>query len=105
RVYLPTEAFNHHGYSEQDLENKVYNEAFINMMSEQAERAESLYQQALQYFRPEDAKALKAAEAMRKIYHALLDKMRADGFKVLNQRYSLSKFKKTTILLGSFLGK
>ncbi len=42
---------------------------------------------------------------MRKIYHALLEKMRADGFRVFNQRYSLSKAKKTAILLGTFLRK
>ena len=53
----------------------------------------------------EDAKALRAAEAMRKIYHTLLIKMRSDKFHVFSQRYSLSKAKKTSILISSLLGK
>ena len=47
----------------------------------------------------------KAAEAMRKIYHSLLIKMRADHFQVFTQRYSLSKAKKTGILLSTLIGK
>jgi phytoene synthase len=71
------------------------------MMSWHAERAETLYQEAIDYLQPEDGKPLKAAEAMRKIYHTLLQKMKSDGFRVFDRRYSLSKAKKASILLST----
>ena len=73
------------------------------MMAWQAERAEKLYQEALDHLPAEDAKALKAAEAMRKIYHTLLHKMKADGFRVFDKRYRISKARKTAILLSTLM--
>jgi len=105
RIYLPTEDFLRFNYSEEDLAAHTHDQRFIDMMTYHADRAEELYQEAIGYLQPEDAKALKAAEAMRKIYHALLQKMRADNFQIFIQRYSLSKAKKTAILLSTLIGK
>ncbi len=105
RIYLPLEDFARHGYSEHELAQHTHNAAFVSMMTEHADRAELLYQEALSYLQPEDTKALKAAEAMRKIYHALLTKMRNDNFHVFTQRYSLSKAKKTAILLSTLISR
>ncbi len=105
RVYLPMDDFSRFEYSEEELRAHVYNDPFVNMMNAHADRAEALYQEAVGYLHSEDARALRAAEAMRRIYHALLTKMRADRFHVFDQRYSLSKAKKTSILLSSLLGK
>ena len=76
---------------------------FMAMMAWHADRAEKFYQKALSYLHPEDKKALKAAEAMRKIYHTLLVKMRSDNFQVFTQRYSISKPRKLAILFSTFL--
>jgi len=105
RIYLPKDGFERFSYSRQNLIDQVYNDRFIAMMSAHADRAEALYQEAVSYLHSEDAKALKAAEAMRKIYHTLLIKMKADHFRVFTRRYSLSKAKKTGILLSTILGK
>jgi len=105
RIYLPADDFSRFGYTEEDLRKHVHDERFIAMMSSHADRAEALYREAIGYLQPEDAKALRAAEAMRKIYHSLLHKMRADHFRVFTQRYSLSKAKKTSILISTLLGK
>ena len=105
RIYLPLDDFTRFQYSEQDLEKRIHDDRFTAMMSWHAERAENLYQEALSHLPPEDAKALKAAEAMRKIYHGLLTKMRNDHFHVFTQRYSLSKAKKTAILLSTLLSR
>jgi len=103
RVYLPIDDMARFGYTEDDLKNHVHNDAFVQMMNEQADRAEAFYQEAINHLNRKDAKALKAAEAMRKIYHALLEKMRADNFQVFKQRYSVSKAKKIVVLLGTLL--
>jgi len=103
RIYLPIKDMERFGYTEDDLKNRVHNEAFVRMMNEQADRAEAFYQEAISHLHRQDAKALKAAEAMRKIYHALLEKMRADHFQVFKQRYSVSKAKKMLVLLGTLM--
>jgi phytoene synthase len=105
RIYLPVDGFSQFGYSEDDLRSHLHNDRFVAMMTSLADRAEALYRETAGYLQPEDAKALKAAEAMRKIYHALLVKMRNDRFHVFTRRYSLSKAKKTSILLATLLGK
>lgn len=103
RIYLPLDDFIRFQYSERDLIGRVHDGRFIAMMAWQADRAEKFYQEALCYLQPEDKKALKAAEAMRKIYHTLLTKMRTDGFQVFNQRYSLSKPRKISILVTTLI--
>lgn len=103
RIYLPLEDMVRFQYSERDLVGRVHDGRFIAMMAWQAERAEALYQEAVRHLRPEDAKALKAAEAMRKIYHTLLQKMKSDGFRVFDKRYRLSKARKTAILLSTLV--
>jgi len=105
RIYLPMDDFSQYGYTQDDLRKHVYNDRFVSMMTSYADRADALYQEAIGYLQADDAKALKAAEAMRKIYHSLLIKMRADHFQVFTQRYSLSKAKKTGILLSTLIGK
>jgi len=103
RIYLPLDDFTRFQYSERDIVGRVHDGRFIAMMAWHADRAEKFYQQALSYLQPEDKKALKAAEAMRKIYHTLLIKMRADGFQVFTQRYSISKPRKLAILLSTYI--
>ena len=105
RIYLPMDDFARFQYSETELKAHIHNDHFVNMMNAHADRAEAFYQEASSYLHAEDAKALRAAEAMRRIYHSLLIKMRHDNFQVFSQRYSLSKAKKTSILISSLLGK
>ena len=105
RIYLPLDDFTRFQYSERDLIGRVHDGRFMAMMAWHADRAEKFYQEALSYLHPEDKKALKAAEAMRKIYHTLLVKMRADNFQVFTQRYSISKPRKLVILFSTFLSK
>jgi len=101
RIYLPLDDLIRFQYSEQDLLDRVYDERFTAMMAYQAERADKLYAEAIALTPSNDAKALKAAEAMRKIYQGMLKKMRNDHFQVFSQRYSLSKPKKIAILLST----
>ena len=103
RIYLPLEDMIRFQYSERDLIGNVHDGRFIAMMAWQADRAESYYQEAISHLQTEDAKALKAAEAMRKIYHTLLTKMRADGFRVFDKRYQLSNARKAAILLSTLM--
>ncbi|MGJ8672535.1 phytoene/squalene synthase family protein [Rubritalea sp.] len=104
RIYLPENDMMRFQYTERDLIGRVYDGRFINMMHYIAERAEDYYQEAIANVPECDKKALRAAEGMRRIYHGILQKMRADDFKVFDQRYSLPKWKKLYYLAGTQLG-
>jgi len=74
------------------------------MMNFIADRAESFYEKAKEARTSEDMKSIRSAEAMRKIYHKILKKMRQDNFQVFDRRYKLSKPRKMWTLLSTFAG-
>ena len=99
RIYLPENDIIRFQYSERDLIGRVYDGRFIAMMRYQAERAEYLFQEAEALIHPMDRHALLPARAMAEIYQCLLEKMKEDGFRVFDRRYSVSKSRKLLILL------
>jgi phytoene synthase len=98
RIYVPLHDFHLFQYSERDLIGRVYDGRFLAYMAYQADRAERLYAQASDLLPPEDHKALLAPRIMHRIYHTLLQKMRADQFRVFERRYRLSKVRKLALL-------
>jgi phytoene synthase len=93
RIYLPREDRERFGYSDEDLNNGVVNDAFRELMEFEAKRADDFYAKALGGLHAEDKKALRAAEGMRRIYSAILGKMRKGGFGVFERRYRISKLR------------
>jgi phytoene synthase len=98
RIYLPLEDLARFGYSEQDLIGKVRDQRFLALMDYEADRADRYFHQAEAAMPAADRKALIPARIMGEIYHALLDKMRADRFRVFEKRYRISRARKLTIL-------
>ncbi len=90
RIYLPAEDLERFGYTEQELCAGVYNEAFVRLMTFEAERAREYYNRAVSHLAAEDRRPLAAAEAMRLIYHRLLDKLAARHFNVFDTRVTLA---------------
>jgi len=90
RIYLPAEDLERFGYSEQELCAGVYNDAFVRLMTFETERAQGYYHRAVSYLAAEDRRTLAAAEAMRLIYHRLLDKLTARHFRVFESRVTLA---------------
>lgn len=100
RIYLPAEVMVQFHYSEDELKNKVYNQAFIDMMNYCCARANQHYSNVLTNTPHDDVAFLKPAESMRRIYTDLLEKMEADQFQVFTKKYTLPKWKKLYHLLG-----
>lgn len=98
RVYLPLSDLSRFQYTERDLIGRVYDGRFLALMEYEAERAESFFQEADAALPPMDREALVPARIMGETYRALLNKMRADRFKVFEKRYSISKARKLAIL-------
>jgi len=98
RIYLPLEDLARFGYTEHDLIGRVRDQRFLALMAYEADRADRYFHEAEAALPPMDRKALLPARIMAEIYHALLDKMRDDCFRVFERRYHISKVRKLAIL-------
>jgi len=99
RVYLPLEEMERFHYSLEDLAAGRHSAAFDELMRFQAVRAREYYALAVAALPPEDARSMVAAEIMHRVYKKLLDKIERGGFRVLEQRYSLGKARKTGVIV------
>jgi phytoene synthase len=103
RVYLPQEDLARFGYSDADLRARKYNEAFVQLMNFESERAEGFFSEAAALLPREDRRSMVAAEIMASVYHALLRRMKADRFRVFDKEYRLSKIEKSGRVAGQLL--
>jgi phytoene synthase len=94
RIYLPQDELAKFEVPVEHLLAAKHSPAFEALMSFQTDRAHSLYKVAFANLPVEDRKAQRAGLIMSAIYRSLLDEIAADGFKVLNQRTSLTPIRK-----------
>ena len=97
RIYLPQQDLQKFGVTNADILDCKQTLAFEKLMAFQAERAKSLYQAAFAALLPEDRRPQRPGLIMSAIYRTLLDELERDGFKVLNQRTSLTPLRKLWI--------
>lgn len=102
RIYLPQEDLVKYNYSEKELMKFTYNEAFINLMKFEVERAEYYYQKADDFFHPDDYKVLAMGRAMHEIYYNVLQKIKKNNFNVFNKNNNLGKFNRILIALKNY---
>ncbi len=95
RIYLPQQDLARFDYSEEDLRLKKYNGPFLRLMEFEAARAEEFFAHAAELLPREDRRSMVAAEIMRSVYQALLRRMKADGFRVFEKEYRLTRLEKS----------
>lgn len=98
RIYLPEEDLARHGLTADDLRARPRGGRFLELMEFEAERAEGFFREAAAVLPAADRRALAPARVMAAIYQELLGRMRADGFRVFEKRYRISKLRKLAIL-------
>ena len=103
RIYLPSEDLARFGVTVEDLNSHRHDERFLALMDFEAARARDFFAKARLSLPPADRRAMVAGEIMAAIYSRLLDKMRRDRFRVFDRRYSLSKWKKITLIFRTIL--
>ncbi len=91
RIYLPQEDLARFGYSSEALRAHVRDEHFLKLMRFEADRAEQFFASARNLLPDEDRRSMVAAEIMSAIYFSLLQRMKADNFRVFDRHYELSK--------------
>jgi phytoene synthase len=100
RVFLPLAELRRWGLEERDLLSGSPDPAkFERLMSDQARVARAHFAAARAALPTCDARAMRSAELMRRIYTGILDKMEADRFQVYGTRYRLRKGR----MIGEFL--
>jgi 15-cis-phytoene synthase len=99
RVYVPREDLARFGVTPEDLRTGRYTDGFAFLMAHQAARARRFYRQARQAFPRRDVRSLIAAEIMGQIYWALLGRIEAGRFRVLDERVTVPAGRKVAIAL------
>jgi 15-cis-phytoene synthase len=94
RIYLPVNELQQFDVKVHEILNRSYSERFTALMQFQAQRAQSLYDEALALLPFEDCRAQKPGLMMASIYRALLDEIQRDQFQVLHQRINLTPLRK-----------
>ena len=98
RIYLPLEDLETAGCTEADLTELKGGANFTKLMTRLADRADEYFREAAAILPAGDRKALLPAIVMGEIYQDLLRTMRADGFRVFEKRYRLTRLRKLAIL-------
>lgn len=94
RIYLPVNDLQQFGVKAHEILERKYSERFATLMQFQAQRAHSLYDQALTLLPQTDRRSQKPGLMMASIYRALLHEIQADNFQVLHQRVRLTPLRK-----------
>jgi phytoene synthase len=97
RIYLPMDELKRFEVPAADILGARYSENFARLMAFQAERAEGCYERAFAALPAADRKAQRPGLVMAAIYRTLLAEIRADGFRVLDRRTSLTPVRKLWI--------
>ncbi|MFT3850748.1 MAG: presqualene diphosphate synthase HpnD [Propionivibrio sp.] len=97
RVYLPMDELKRFEVPVADILNSRHSDNFRKLMEFQIERAEQYYTQAMAALPAIDRKTQRPGLVMAAIYRTLLDEIKRDGCRVLNQRTSLTPIRKLWI--------
>jgi 15-cis-phytoene synthase len=91
RIYLPQEDMARFAYSDSDLQERRYDEHFLQLMQFEAARARNYFSRAAAALPREDRRSMAPAEIMASIYRGLLGQMELDKFRVFEKEYRVSK--------------
>lgn len=94
RIYVPLEDLARFGVAEQEILEGAYSARFRSLMEFEAHRTRAFYREAERALPAEDRPSMLAAEGMRFIYAALLERIVRSDYRVFDRRLSLSATRK-----------
>ena len=104
RIYLPQEELARFGYGEAELLAHHQNDAFVELMTFQCERARAYYDKAAGLLPAEDRRSMLASEIMGGIYRRLLGEIEGRRYNVFEEEIRLSAPTKLLIALRIWSG-
>jgi squalene synthase HpnD len=105
RIYLPREDLERLGIDPAHVEQARGSEELRLLMALYAERARIFYERAARLLPREERQVLRPAEAMGRIYRALLEELQRRGFPCLEEPVKLSKRRRLLIAAAAWLGR
>jgi phytoene synthase len=103
RIYLPLDELARFKVAESDILDGRESAAFRQLMAFQAERADACYRKAYAALPEGDRRAQRTGLVMAAIYRTLLEEIRRDDYRVLNQRIALTPLRKLWIAWKTWL--
>ena len=94
RIYIPVNELQRFDVKAHEVLKRMPSARFSALMAFQAERAHSLYEQALGLLPPQDRRNQKPGLMMASIYRRLLQQIEREGFPVLERRVRLTPIHK-----------
>jgi len=104
RIYLPLEDLARFNVSEHEILKSVYSPRFRGLMEFETMRARQYYRQAENALADQDRTSMLAAEGMRLIYSALLERIARSNYQVFDRRPSLSAARKLYLVGRAWAG-
>ena len=103
RVYLPQDELTRFGYSEDELRSGVVNDAFIQLMQFQAQRAKQYFQSGFRLLPYLSARSRACPAVLGQLYRNILQGIEDAGYDVLHHRVSLSTRRKLRVTAQTWL--
>ena len=104
RVYLPQDEMARFGYSEEQLGEGVYNDAFVELLKFQGQRARSYFRNGLELLPYLSRRSRSCPAALGAIYSRVLDRIEASGYNVLgDERIALGGGEKARIAAKAWM--
>ena len=98
RVYLPQDEMARFGYTEEQLAAGIHNDAFVELLRFQGQRARSYFRSGFRLLPYLSRRSRACPAALGAIYSRVLDRIEDSGYDVLNgQRIALSGSEKARI--------
>ena len=91
------------GYSEEELLASAYNQAFVDLMSFECQRAKNYYHNAKELLSTQDRPSMVASEIMGGIYYRILQEIEHSRFNVFGEKISLPGYTKLGLALKIWL--
>jgi len=98
RIYLPLDEIERYGYSESALLAREKSEGFLRLMAFQCQRIRGYFDEAAHLIPRIAPDAQLAVTLMRNVYLAIIDKIEARPFDVLNQSIRLSPAERRNVI-------
>lgn len=103
RVYLPEEDMKQFGYSRKMLEDRIYNEEFVELMKLEVSRARNLLEEGLELVPLLDSRIKMDVRLFNQGGLSILDKIEEEEYDVLHKRPTLSRGEKVWLFFSNLL--
>ena len=103
RIYIPQEELARFGYSEEELGAGVFNEAFVELMRFQTQRARSYFRSGFKLLPHLPYRSRACPAVLGQLYRKVLEHIEEADYDVLSRRVSLSTGEKLRVTAQTWL--